>query len=441
MNKDRQVLRNGGILWEDGQITMIDSSHKVTDSAKSKGIDLVDAKGAVVFPGLINTHNHLFQHLLKGLGEDLKLEEWWPKVIGSTSIHLREKHLRAAVLGGILEALRSGTTTIVDYMQVHPVRGLSDVEIETARASGIRLIYGRGFRNFSKGGLFSKTLVESTEDVFHEVEDLKKRYEARSDGMTKVFLAPAAAWGVTLDGLKETCEFSKASGTPITMHVFETDTDNKVCIEQYGMPAIDYFEKAGLLSPTFLAVHCVRMKEDEIRRFAQHGVKVSHNPLSNMYLASGAAPVPEFRRQKVVVSLATDGAASNNSNNMLEVLKGTALLHKVISGDSHILSAMDVLGMATIDGAKAIGMEDSIGSLEVGKRADLFLFSPVRAPTSCPMHDPAATLVYSSDSRSVVMTVVDGRVLLRDYMFTGMDEEAILKEEQDMAEDLVRASC
>ena len=437
MDPARRVLKDAGILWDGGKIAMLGDTADILMEAKKRKIPLTDAKGAVVFPGLINTHNHLFQHLLKGLGTDLNLEAWWPTVIGPTGIQLRECHLRSAVKAGALEALRSGTTTIVDYMQVHPVPGLSDVEIETAMEIGIRLVYGRGFRNYAKSGTFPKELIEDLDKVFREVEDLNRRYTDHANHMVHCYLAPAAAWAVTFDGLKETVEFAKNQQIPITMHVFETNTDNEVCLDRYGMRAIEYYEKAGLLSPSFLALHCVRMDSTDIQRFAANDVKISHNPLSNMYLASGVAPVPEFRRCGLTVSLGCDGAASNNSNNMLEVLKATALLHKVHSGDPEAICAMDVLEMATLGGARAIGLENEIGSLEVGKRADLFLFDPLRSPTCCPMHDPVASLVYSSDTRGIIMTVVNGKTLLKNDQFCGLDEAAVLWEEQKQAQNLI----
>lgn len=437
VDKDRRILKDAGILWENTRISAIGSSKEIAAKAKELEITPKDARNSVVFPGMINTHNHIFQHLLKGLGCDMNLEEWWPTVIGPTGVVLREQHVKAATEAAAIEAIRTGTTTIVDYFQVHPVPGLSAVEIETAREMGIRLMYGRGFRNFRKSDTFPDELIDDLDQVFKEVEGLKKQYEDLSDPMLKMYLAPAAAWGLTFDGLSETVKFSKAVNVPITMHVFETDTDNAVCTARYGMKAIDFYERSGLLTPEFIAVHCVKMDDHDISVFKEHDVKISHNPLSNMILSSGVAPVPAFRKAGLTVSIACDGAASNNSNNMLEVLKSTALLHKVTSGDPQILSAYDVLEMATMGGARAIGLENEVGSLEVGKRADMFLFNPVRSATCCPMHDPVAGLVYSSDSRGITMTVINGKVVLEDDVLLGMDEEGILCNEQQQALDLI----
>lgn len=440
MNPKREILKNAGILWDNGKIVLLGNSEDILEKAKNLKTDVIDAGGAFVFPGLINTHNHLFQHLLKGYGADMNLENWWPSIIGPAGSNLRECHLRAAVRGGALEALRCGTTTIVDYMQVHPVKDLSSAEIETAAEIGIRLIYGRGYRNYSRGGAFPQKLNEDLNQVFDEVKYLYKHYETSADGLTRIFLAPAAAWAVTFDGLKDTADFSRQERIPVTMHTFETETDKKVCKEKYGMRAIDYYEKAGILSPGFLAVHCVNMDVDDIKTYKEHDVKISHNPVSNMYLASGVSPVTKFMKQGMTVSLATDGAASNNSNNMLEVLKSAALIHKVYNRDPQALTARQVLEMATINGARAIGMENVIGSLEEGKQADMFIFDPFKSPTCCPTSDPISTLVYSCDSRGVITTIVKGKILLKDDHFVALDEEKILREEQEQSHDLAKKS-
>ncbi|MEL7608327.1 MAG: amidohydrolase [Bacillota bacterium] len=435
MDKSKRVYSQAGILYKNGRIAAIDSSAAIQALAKDQGIPVQDAKEAVIFPGLINTHNHLFQHLLKGLGTDMSLEGWWPRVIGPAGVLMRERHVRAASSAGALEAIRSGTTTVVDYMQVHPVKGLSDAVIESVTAAGLRLVYGRGFRNYAKDARFPPELIDDIDDVFAEAIELKHRYEDETQKV-KIYLAPAAAWAMSFDGLKRAAEFGKENGIPLMMHVFETGTDNEVCCARYGKRAIDYYEEAGLLQPDFLAVHCVAMDAEDIRRFAENDVKVSHNPVSNMYLASGIAPVPKLLNAGITVGLGTDGAASNNSNNMLETLKITALLHKVYGADPLAMTAYKVLEMATVDAAECIGLSDQIGSLEVGKRADFFVFDPLQSPGCAPMHDPVATLVYSSDTRGIVTVVAGGETLLSDGSFTRLDERGLLAREQAIAKEL-----
>ena len=207
----RRILPDSGILYEHGKIVCVDRSEVIRTMAQKRGISVKDAKGAVLFPGLINTHTHVFQHLLKGLGVDMVLEDWWPKIIGPAGVQIRERHICAAAYGNVLESLRCGVTTLTDYMQVHPVAGLSDAEIETVRSTGMRLIYGRGFRNYAADARFPRELIDHLDDVFSEVLTLKRRYES---DRVKVWLAPAAAWAVSMEGLKETTDFSVANNIP-----------------------------------------------------------------------------------------------------------------------------------------------------------------------------------------------------------------------------------
>lgn len=438
LNKAREVIQNGGLVWENGRLSYVGESAGAQQFAQRRGITWEEGRGKLVFPGLINTHMHLFQNLLKGLGSDRPLENWWPEVIAPAAVKIREKHLAAAVKAGALEAVRSGTTTLVDYMYAHPVAALSDVEIDSLRQVGVRTVYGRGFRNTGADIGFPQELIEKMEDVFDDILRLRKEYEKESDGMVKIWLAPAAAWALTVEGLRQTREFADAYRIPVTMHMFETETDNVICQKRYNKTALDYFEEAGLLGPDLLAVHTVKVRERELRAFKAYGVKVSHNPVSNMYLASGVAPVPEMLQADLTIGLGTDGAASNNCLDMLETMKITALLHKVYWNDPTIITAQKVLEMATIDAAKSIGLDEEIGSLETGKKADFFVYSSSRDPNSCPCHDPVATLVYSSGNAGVEKVVINGETILHESEFVRVDERKTMAEQQEMAEDLVR---
>ena len=440
MDGERRILKSAGLIWgEDGRIQKIGKEADIQNAAKEQGITPVDADGAILFPGMIDTHNHLFQHLLKGVGTDMSLESWWPSTIGVAGKKLTAQQVRSAVAGGVLEALRTGTTTIVDYMQVHPVPHLSEVEIETAKELGIRFVYARGYRDYRQQNAFTPSaMTEDIQDVINEITDLDKNYTDRVSGMTRVFSAPASIPAVSLEGLADLAQLAREKDIPVTMHTFETGTDEAVCRERYGKGMGQCLEETGILDASLLAVHCVRMSDDDIALYRDHGVRISHNPLSNMYLASGVAPVPRFLKEGMTVSLGCDGAASNNSNNMLEVLKTTALLHKVSAMDPQAMTADEVLAMATIGGAKAIGMDSEIGSIEEGKRADFFLFDPRRSATCSPVFDPVATLVYSADSRGITAAAVNGTFLLKDDAFTQADEEAVIRREQEQADELFR---
>lgn len=438
MNPSRDVVTDGGIVWEDGEIIYVGPSFKAKQLAKAKNLEIEDGQKKILFPGMVNSHMHLFQNLLKGLGADLDLETWWPSTIKPAAIAFREEHVEAAATAGTMESIRGGATTLVDYMYAHPVKGLSQVTIEAVNKVGARLVYARGFRNTGAAHGFPVELIEKTSDVFDEVLSLKKYYQTKSD-MVRFMVAPAAAWAVDVEGLRDTRDFANETGVPITMHMFETDTDNVVCRERYGMKdAITFFEKTNLLGDDLLAVHVVDIGDRELKAFREHNVKVSHNPMANMYLASGVAPVTEMLERNICVSLGTDGAASNNSTDMLETLKMTALLHKVAAKDPTAITANKVLEMATIDGARAIGMENLIGSIEEGKRADFFVFDPDACGKSSPCHSPVATLVYSSGQASIVKVVVDGKTIINDGDFVEFEEREVYRHQSEMARDLAK---
>ncbi|MFW5878032.1 MAG: amidohydrolase family protein, partial [bacterium] len=233
MDSHNNIIRDGGILWKDSRIIGVGKSPEIESMAQEKNIYVESADNAVIFPGLVNTHTHLFQNLLKGLGADLNLESWWPQTIKPAAVNLRKEHVRAAAAGGMLESLRSGTTTVLDYMYALPVAGLSDFVIEQAKQLGIRLVYARGFRNTGAQYGFPTELIEKTEDVFDDVLRLRDLYE-KDDGMLKIWVAPAAIWALDGAGLRDTRRFADEHGVPVTMHMYETDTDNIVCRERYG---------------------------------------------------------------------------------------------------------------------------------------------------------------------------------------------------------------
>ena len=411
MDGESRVLDDGGILWENGEILAVDTSDDILKMAREKGLDILDARGSFLLPGLINTHGHLFQHLVKGIGADLPLEIWWHKTIKPLALSMSPLLLQAAVYGGVQEALLSGTTTLVDYMYAHPRSGLMEVELEALEKTGIRAVYGRGYRTSGEDRGFPVELIEKPEDVFREVEVFKK---ITSDSLLNIWLAPAALWALDKATLLQTSEFSLQTSTPCMIHILETEEENRLSLKLFGKKSLKVYGETGILDTELLAVHCVKVDNQEIELFKEKEVKISYNPVSNMYLGSGVAPVPEYLAAGIPVGLGTDGAASNNTVSMLETLKHAVLLQKVAREKASALCAEDALRMATIEGARSLGMDHLIGSLEPGKRADFILYDPMEEDLSVPWHDPVATLVYSSGSKGVRYTAVDGQYLVKE---------------------------
>ncbi|HHY39403.1 MAG TPA: amidohydrolase [Clostridia bacterium] len=451
MDEDYGVI-TGGYLLTDGPLIHDIGSGKPAwldaenpeETLARRGLKGIDATGKIVFPGLVNTHCHTFQSLLKGLGAGLPLEEWWPVTIGPAASALKAADVRYAALAAGIEALRSGTTTILDFMYAHPSPRLSDEVICALNEVGLRCVYARAFRDLgsdSKGHSFPSNLVEDVRDVLKDVSRLVRTFGSPSaDGMIRIRLAPTAIWGVSTEALVAARRFANENGLGLTMHLCETSLDDAIAMERSGMKAVEFLDNIGFLGSDMLAVHCVTLGEDDVDRMATTGTPVSHNAVSNLYLGSGVAPVPAMVSAGVTVSLGTDGAASNNCLDMLETVKFTALLHNGQLKNRLGMTADKALYMATIGGAKALGMEREIGSLSLGKSADFFIYNPLCAK-SCPVHDPIASLVFSSGTENVETVVVNGRPVLEDGEVRSVCEREVLETMADKAKALVRRSC
>jgi 5-methylthioadenosine/S-adenosylhomocysteine deaminase len=420
VNDKREVLEDAGLLIEGSRITLLGSAQEIREAAQLRQIEIIDFHGKVLFPGLINTHTHLFQNILKGLGSGYVLEEWWSKTVGHYGVSLDGEAFGIAARAGMLEAAKTGTTTILDYSYANPVPQVGDRIIQAAEEIGLRLIYGRGF-NVSNS-FVPEALREPLEQVFEDAKRLREQYPK-----TDIWLAPAVNWTMTREELIRMSDFARHEGFPVTMHLAETATDARIWQENYQKELIEDLEDMGLLDQSFLAVHFVDVSDQDMKILGEHSAGISHNPLSNMYLASGVCPVPGLLKQGISVSLGTDGAASNNTLDMLETMKMTALLQKVHHRNPQAITAMDVLEMATIQGARVLNREHEIGSLAVGKQADLFMLDPDASLKSSPMHDPLATLLYSSGENSVSDVMVAGEFVIRNHVSVRTNEKEAIQ--------------
>lgn len=425
MNPEKEILHDGAIAIAKDRIAELGT----TDVLEEKYMDaavIIEAGGKIVFPGLINTHVHSFQNLLKGLESDSTLEHWLARVISPSVAAIQGEELYAGAVLSALEAVRSGTTTVLDYQYVQHQDGLNDWAIRGYRDVGLRLFCGRGYADTGLEFGANPEELETLDEIRHRVTDLCRRYPQEEGALVRIALAPSAVWMCSPECLRWTSEFARENGLLVTAHIAETPYDNQCSRTLHGYGDFEACEKYGLIGKNMLMVHCVQLTREEVERAAKENASYSYNPVSNMYLASGCPPVAWFKQEGLNGSLGTDGAASNNTNDLLETLKAGILLAKADSRDPGILSATEALAMATCDGARALGMDAEIGSLEPGKQADLFILDPARSARSAPCHDPVATLAYSADSRSVEMVMVAGRPVLWDgELLTGNEQEWI----------------
>ncbi len=436
VNAKRETVYGGAVAIDGDRIVEVGDSQALEAKYPEVGRK-IDATGKAVFPGLINTHNHMFQSLLKGLGDDRVLSDWLVECMFPSAAKISREAVYHGGMVACLDNIHSGTTTILDYMHAQSSPELSDGAIQAFRDCGVRGILGRGFTNVGEQFGTPKALIEEPAAIRKDCLRLLDTYHNTDNGRIRIWLAPAAVWLASKEMLTWSMDTAREYGTGVTVHCSETPFDRMASEQIHGMPDTDALAAYGLMGPDCLLVHCVHLTDRDIRMFKYHDARVSHNPGSNMYLSSGVAPVPRLNEVGVTVGLATDGAASNNCNDMIEMLKLAALMQKVHHQDPTIITAEKVLEMATIDGARAIGLEDDIGSLEAGKKADLFIFDPLAAAKSTPMHNPVSTLVYSGSEQNVETVIVDGRVILDDFRPTFLtDERALLEKAQAYADDL-----
>ncbi len=433
MNPARDVFFGGAVLVEGSSIRSVHPSSEGLPPADRT----IDCRGKIVLPGFVNTHTHLFQTLLKGLGDDMALDRWLSTMTFPAARFLSPELCYDAAMAGCLEGLRTGVTTNLDYMYPHAAGGLSDAVIKAFRDSGVRGIFGRGCMDVGEEFGVPKGIMQSPEAIEKDLVRLLDAYGRDADDMVRVWLAPAAVWSSSRKSLEMLKRVKDAYGTGLTVHISETPFDREATMKLHGKSDAEMLEELGLVGPDILMVHCVFLTERDRRMAAHYDLKVSHNAASNMYLSSGVAPVPGMLAQGISVSLGVDGAASNNSQDMLELMKLTALLHKVSSRDPTIITAEKVLEMATIDGARCLGLDGLIGSLEAGKKADILVFDPQLSAKAVPLHNPASTIVYSSSERNIRSVMVNGRLVIDEGEYRGgKSEEAILRDCQASAERL-----
>lgn len=410
MDPARRVVENGAVAFSSasGGLLAVDTAERLR--AGFPGAQVVDTTGKVVLPGLVNTHTHLFQTLLKGLGDDRVLSDWFTTMTGPSAVELTEEDCHAAALHGCAEALTTGTTTIVDFMYVHPRPGLGEAVASAMREVGIRGILARGYVTAGADVGVPEALVEPLDAALDDAHALIDRWN-RPGSRVRAGLAPCMSWSVDGPTLRETRALADATDALVTMHLAESPFDVEESVRRFGMRDIPFAAATGLLGPDLLAVHCVQCDDTDMELLAAHGVAVSHNPCSNLYLGSGIAPVPTMQRRGITVGLASDGPASSSNHSMLQAMKFAALIHKGVHRDAEIMTAEKALEMATIDGAAALGMADEIGSLEPGKRADVVV-ADLSSFCLTPVHQPVSALVYSARGDEIERVYVDGKLVV-----------------------------
>jgi 5-methylthioadenosine/S-adenosylhomocysteine deaminase len=423
MDGSGRVLSPGAVVIDGRDIVAVDAPDRV--AAQFSPRETIDAAGQVVMPGLINTHTHAPMVLYRGLADDLALMDWLQKYIFPAEAKtVSREFVRAGTRLAALEMIQSGTTTYTDMYY------FEEEIAAVTKAAGLR-------------GVLGQTVIQfPVPDAKTPAEELARTeaFLAQFAGDDLIVPAVAPHSMYTLDGktLKAARALATRAHAPLLIHLAETRDEVQTSQEKHRATPAAYLESIGFFGPRTLAAHGVWLTPADMRILARHHVGVSHNPESNMKLASGAAKVVAMRRTGIAVGIGTDGAASNNDLDMFEAIRQAAFLAKLQTGDPRAVPARTALEMATIEGARALGMESMIGSLEAGKRADLITVS-MGAARQTPMYDVLSHLVYTTRGDDVRTTVVNGRVLMRERRMLTLDEAAVLKEARSYAEK-VRAA-
>ena len=417
MDGARRVVSPGAIAVDGGAIAAIDRADAI--AGRFSGGDTIDARGAVVMPGLINTHTHAPMVLYRGLADDLALMDWLQKYIFPAEAKtVSPEFVRAGTRLAALEMIRSGTTTYADMYYFE-----EEIARETKRA-GLRGVLGETIIRFPAPD------AKTPADSLARTEAFAREFAG--DPLITPAVAPHALYTLDPDTLRACRALADRLKIPVIIHLAETQDEVKAARDKYQKTPTAFLDSLGFWKPGTLAAHGVWLTPEDIDILKARGVAVSHNPESNMKLASGVAPVLQLKAAGVPVGLGTDGAASNNDLDMFEAMRQAAFLHKVWTRDPTALPAGLALAMATIDGARALGMADRIGSLEPGKRADIIIVS-MDSPRQTPMYDPVSHLVYVTHGDDVRTTIVNGKVLMRDGKLLTLDEPAVLAEARAMA--------
>lgn len=409
MDGQRRVIADGAVAITSGQIVEVDRREVL--EASCRAAQRIDATGKTVIPGLINGHAHLPMTLFRGLADDQDLDDWLQHTIfPAEAMNVDEPFVRCGTRLGVAELIRGGITTCCDMYYYE-----SAVAEELA-AAGLRGLLGQALIDFP-----------APDAADHDAAmGCIARFVERWMGHPLITpaIAPHAPYTVGDDHLIEAHAFARDRGCPLIIHLAETRHEVEESLRLKGARPVDHLARLGVLSERMVAAHVVWAEAQELDRLADCGVGVVHNPQSNMKLASGVAPLPAMLERDLAVGLGTDGSASNNDLSLWEEIDTAAKLHKLITADPKVVSAQEAFEMATIRGARALHLEGQIGSLEVGKRADVALLE-MDAINQIPISSIYSALVYATKASDVCTVVVEGQVLLRDRQLQTLDAAAI----------------
>ncbi len=410
MDAQRRVIENGAVAVRGDSIVAVGPSAEI--GAQYDAAKTIDAHGAIVMPGLINGHAHAAMSLFRGVADDLSLDDWLKKYIfPAEARNVTEEFVVWGTRLGILEMMRGGITTYADMYY------FEDAVARVTKEAGMRGVLGETIIDFPAPD--NKTVAQALEYTQKFMDHWK------GDPLIVAAAAPHSMYTCSAKTLQDAAGLARKNQAPILIHVAEAPFELQLSREKYGITPVGYLAREGILGPDVVGAHCVWVDQADIALLVKFGVGCTNNPSSNMKTAAGVSPVVDMLAAGQAIGLATDGAASNNNQDMFEEMDLAAKLQKITRMDSRALPAEQVVEMATIGGARAIHMEKLIGSLEAGKKADLILVNTT-APHATPMYNVYSQLVYALKASDVNTVVIGGKIVMEDRRMTTLDEPAIL---------------
>lgn len=430
------VLENAGILIRDGAIAYMGPAPQTAD-------EILDASGCIVYPGLINTHHHLYQTFSRNLPQVQNMELFdWLTTLYEIWKNLDREVLYHSSVVGMGELLKTGCTTCFDHHYVFPggsSGALLDAQFAAAGDLGIRMAASRGSMDLSRkdGGLPPDSVVQRVDEILRDCQAaVEKFHDPRPLAMRTVALAPCSPFSVTGELLHQSALLARSLGVRLHTHLCETKDEERYVLEKHGKRPLAYMEELGWVGKDVWYAHGIHFNDDELKLLADTGTGIAHCPISNMKLSSGVCRVPDMLALGVPVGLAVDGSASNDGSNLLEELRVAYLLHRLHSSE-RAPSGYDLLKIATRGSARVLGRED-LGSLEPGKAGDLFMIRRNRLELVGADLDVKSMLGTVGFKGPVDATVVNGRIVVRDGRLTGLDEEKAVREARTCVDAYLR---
>lgn len=432
---DDRLLDGVNVFIRDGVIESIGQNEETA-------ADVIDASNMVMYPGLINTHHHLYQTFSRNLPQVQNMELFpWLKTLYEIWKHVDEHVVYYSSLTGMGELLKTGCTTCLDHHYVFPGTvggGLLDAQFHAADELGMRFHATRGSMDLSvkDGGLPPDSVVQSVDEILKDSEEAVARHHDGSRySMHQVALAPCSPFSVTGELLRESAVLARKLKVRLHTHLAETKDEEQYTLSRFGMRPLEYMESLGWVGPDVWYAHGIHFTEGELKRLADTGTGVAHCPVSNMKLSSGVALIPQMLKLGVPVGLAVDGSASNDGSNLLEEMRVAYLLHR-LSWSQEAPDGYDILKMATRGSARILGREE-LGRIEVGMAADFFLVNLNRIEMVGAQFDPKSVLCTVGLKGCVDYTVVNGKIVVRDGRLAGVDEEKIVEKANAVVEEYI----